>query len=185
MNRAGRGARLGARRPAAAGSSDRLGHTEAAVRQRASRLRAVQFAADVAGAGLPAFVHDEHALVGELGQGAAAQVGAAFAFLKAWHAGKRGVGLHPAVRPERCGPPGEALHEPGHGHRVGLADAVDVGSRSGSSGGCGACVRRRRRAHALSNHQHVVIVMRDVRHVAERLPHALAEGVDRRAERVF
>ena len=71
--------------------ADRLGHTEAAVRQRASRLRAVQFEADVAGAGLPAFVHDEHALVGELGQGAAAQVGAAFAFLKAWHAGKRGV----------------------------------------------------------------------------------------------
>ena len=41
------------------------------------------------------------------------------------------------------------------------------------------------RLSALSNNQHVVIVMRDVRHVAERLPHALAEGVDRRAERVF
>ena len=41
------------------------------------------------------------------------------------------------------------------------------------------------RHQALSHHQHVVIVMRDVRHVAERLPHALAEGVDRRAERIF
>ena len=41
------------------------------------------------------------------------------------------------------------------------------------------------RHHALSNHQHVVIVMRNVRRVAERLPHALAEGVDRRAELIF
>ena len=39
--------------------------------------------------------------------------------------------------------------------------------------------------HALSNHQHVVIVMRDVCHVAERLTHALAESVDRRAEGVI
>ena len=46
-------------------------------------------------------------------------------------------------------------------------------------------IRDSGRLSALSNNQHVVIVMRDVRHVAERLPHALAEGVDRRAERVF
>ena len=39
--------------------------------------------------------------------------------------------------------------------------------------------------HALSNHQHVVIVMRDVCHVADRLTHALAESVDRRAEGVI
>ncbi len=36
----------------------------------------------------------------------------------------------------------------------------------------------------LRHHQHVVIVMRDARRVAERLTHALAEGVDRRAEGV-
>ena len=35
----------------------------------------------------------------------------------------------------------------------------------------------------LSHHQQVVIVMRDARHVAEHLAHALAERFDRRAER--
>ena len=39
--------------------------------------------------------------------------------------------------------------------------------------------------HALSNHQHVVILMHDVRHIAERLTHALTEGVDPRAESVI
>ena len=34
----------------------------------------------------------------------------------------------------------------------------------------------------LRHHQDVVIVMRDARRVAERLTHAMAEGVDRRAE---
>ena len=37
----------------------------------------------------------------------------------------------------------------------------------------------------LSHHQQVVIVMRDARHVAERLTHALSERIDRRAEGVI
>ena len=40
-------------------------------------------------------------------------------------------------------------------------------------------------ATTLSHHQQVVIVIRDARHVPERLTHALAEGVDRRAEGVI
>ena len=40
-------------------------------------------------------------------------------------------------------------------------------------------------ATPLRHHQQVVIVIRDARHVAERLTHALAEGVDRRAEGVI
>ena len=37
----------------------------------------------------------------------------------------------------------------------------------------------------LSQHQHVVIGMRDARRVGEHLPHAMTEGVDRRAEGVI
>ena len=37
----------------------------------------------------------------------------------------------------------------------------------------------------LSQHQHVVIGMRDARRVGEHLTHAMAEGVDRRAEGVI
>ena len=49
-----------------------------------------------------------------------------------------------------------------------------------------ACTARSpSRRPELRTHHHVVIVIRDVRHVGERLPHALAEGVDRRAKRIF
>ena len=37
----------------------------------------------------------------------------------------------------------------------------------------------------LRHHQQVVVVIRDAGHVAERLTHALAERVDRRAEGVI
>ena len=67
-------------------------------------------------------------------------------------------------------------------HRDLFTCASRIPRRPRSSSSVAVPSRSPSRRQALHTHHHVVIVMRDVRHVGERLPHALAEGVDRRAE---